>query len=93
MKTPSGTHLAISALALAGVLRTPGLSFTGGESEIRVEYADLAPAVTTSVSATEEVEAPFIDEDDVMQRDVPAAEMLAWGRSMMGGDTSEMLDI
>lgn len=95
MRTPPGAHFALPALALAGALQmTPGLSITQSASEIEISYADFQAASAATFSVTDDdLDANAAIDDDLAARDIPTSELAAWGRSMMGGDTSEMLDI
>jgi hypothetical protein len=77
---PPTLAVAVTAVAL---LTTPTPLMAVAEIPMGVDYTE---ASTVGRQLVEPM-------GDLMPRDVTSAEMVAWGRSMTGGDTSHMLDV
>lgn len=83
------------AAALCGLLSSGALvatGFTATDRDARIPAAALSFDFT-EVTTPEGAADPSLLQSDLADHQVTNAELLEWGRSMMGGDTSNMLDI
>ena len=83
----------LPAAALCAALASSGVSATSAESVVQIPEGTAPMATFAQVDATLEGTSAVNAAGDLMPHPMTVADLDAWGRSMMGGDTSQMLDI
>jgi len=81
---------AVPAVALYGILSTANITVTMPESGLEKQMVSVFCDVTLSENFGN---AMISTAEEFADRDVTATEFAYWAQSMMGGNTSDMLDI